>query len=315
MDNLMTAEERRDAWMENQFQHGDDPHYWDYAQWIAELLQRALDLVEDLVGERHAAEPLMQLLAPVAAIEGTRKDTWREVMEDVFSAGTVWPIGEDFNHALLYGLYGVTPARIAVQDRAGWIADLVGRVTEFAAHPEVQALGVERNPIVMIANLAASRHAMDRGQGEVDIHSMSVLGAVSEGRLRNLLAGEGAQLERGPNGGVVALSALTWLQKRKGFLASIWNEAESEPEARPEPVDPGRMIFVPVARDGSMFTPDLQRAGQYQIGAKGDEQHFDTYEQALEALNAMPVPRWRRPNAQGNWGIVTGVAWQRVKRA
>ncbi|MFC3119570.1 hypothetical protein ACFOHS_20085 [Jhaorihella thermophila] len=275
MDNLMTAEERRDAWMENQFQHGDDPHYWDYAQWIAELLQRALDLVEDLVGERHAAEPLMQLLAPRGRHRGHAQ-----------------------GH-LARGDGGCVLGRDGLADRRRFQPRASVRALRRDPGPDRGAGpggvdrrsgrpgdGICRAPRGSGSRGRAEPDRDDRqscrlaardgpgGQGEVDIHSMSVLGAVSEGRLRNLLAGEGAQLERGPNGGVVALSALTWLQKRKGFLASIWNEAESEPEARPEPVDPGRMIFVPVARDGSMFTPDLQRAGQYQIGAKGDEQHF-----------------------------------------
>ena len=127
--------------------------------------------------------------------------------------------------------------------------------------------------------------------------------------------GATAQLERGPNGGIVALSALSWLQRRKDFLQSIWNEDERLEEG-PEgaAIEAGRMIFVPVARDGSIFNPGLIRGGKYQIGAKGEEQDFDSFEAALDALNAMPVPRWRRPNELGNWGIVSGIAWQRVER-
>ncbi len=114
-----------------------------------------------------------------------------------------------------------------------------------------------------------------------------------------------------------SMSALTWLQKRKDFLNSIW--AEGEPAA-PKGSGPGvsveldRMIFVPVARDGSIFNPDLVRGGVYQIGAKGEEQNFRTFAEALSALNAMPVPRWRRPNEKGHWGIVSGVGWQRIER-
>lgn len=113
------------------------------------------------------------------------------------------------------------------------------------------------------------------------------------------------------------MSALTWLQKRKGFLKSIWAEEEidvTEDSEPTEPIEMDRTIFVPVARDGSIFNPGLVRGGTYQIGAKGEEQSFSTFADALAALNAMPVPRWRRPNDKGNWGIVSGVVWQRIER-
>lgn len=314
MDNSMNAEERRDAWIENQFQYGEDHHYWDYAQWVAEMLAQALEHIEGLVGSEHAAGPLRELVDPVAVISYPNAKTWRDVVDDVFFAGTIWPIGERLNHALLYGFYGVTPVDVSALHRAKWIADLVDEVTIFAARNDIVSLGGGDNAILRISGLAASRHALDQGRGEVDILSMSIFGSVSEGRLRNLMAGATAQLERGANGGIVALSALCWLQKRTGFLASIWQEDTPVKKDKADRIVPELMIFVPVARDGSIFNPDLIRNGQYQIGAKGEEQHFDTFDAALEGLNAMPIPRWRRPNEQGNWGIVSGVAWQRVER-
>lgn len=318
MNDVTEAEARRDACSEMMFLYGDDPHYWDYAQWIAGMLFQALEQVEGLVGEKTAAAPLRQLVQRVADEGGyPHAVTWRDVLEDVLTAGTAWPISERLSDALLYGMYGVTPESIPLKERAGWIADLVTDVAAFAARSDVRALQGEGNAIIRIANLASSRHHLDTGRGEVDIHSMAVLGTVSEGRVRNLLSGSEGALERGPEGGIVAMSALTWLQRRKDFLNSIWSEDEpiattdSEPAG---PIAPDRITFVPVARDGSIFNPDLVRGGVYQIGAKGEEQNFSNFAEALSALSAMPVPRWRRPNDKGHWGIVSGVAWQRVER-
>ncbi|WP_417524085.1 hypothetical protein [Marinovum sp.] len=316
MTDLSTAEERREACIEMQFQYGDNHHYWDYAQWIAEMLIQALEHVEGLVGEEAAAAPLRQLVQPVADQGYPNAKTWRDVVDDVFAAGTVWPISERLQDALLYGMYGVTPEKIPVETRAEWITGLVQEVEAFAARSDVRAMDADGNAIVRIANLASSRHALDTGRGEVDVHSMSVLASISEGRVRNLLSGSEGTLERGPKGGVVAMSALTWLQKRKGFLSSIWAEEEQvvdrgEPNT---PVDPNRVIFVPVARDGSIFHRGLIRNGKFQVGAKGEEQDFSSFTEALSALNTMPVPRWRRPNEKGHWGIVSGVAWQRVEQ-
>jgi len=69
--------------------------------------------------------------------------------------------------------------------------------------------------------------------------------------------------------------------------------------------------LVPVAKCGSWFGPHLSRAGRFTIGAKGEEQPYAVYDEALAALRAMTVPRWRRPNSKGNWGIVAGVRWSR----
>jgi hypothetical protein len=317
MIDVTESEARRDACAEMGFRHGDDHHYWDYAQWIAEMLIQTLEHVEGLIGEETAAAPLRQLVQPVADQGYPKAETWRDVVDDSLAAGTVWPISERLQDALLYGMYGVTPTNIQPEDRLDWIADLVEEVAAFAGRSDVRAMDDERNAIVSISNLASSRHALDTGRGEVDVHSMSVLASVSEGRVRNLLSGTEGSLERGSEGGIVAMSALTWLQKRKGFLSSIWAEDEPVTNMGGEPSVPlelEHMIFVPVARDGSIFNPDLVRSDVFQVGAKGEEQHFNTFSEALSALNAMPVPRWRRPNDKGHWGIVSGVSWQRVER-
>ena len=68
--------------------------------------------------------------------------------------------------------------------------------------------------------------------------------------------------------------------------------------------------WVPKAKDGTCFTPDLcNNKGLYTVGEKGDEQKFRNYEEALAYLRAMPTAKWRRPNDNGNWGIVSAVQW------
>ncbi len=314
----MSAEERRDAWSGG-FAQGEDGHYWDYAQWIAQMLRDALENVESLVGAENAAEPLRALLEPVVQNEGIRADTWREVFEEgLLSAGTVWPIARRVDEAGLYGLYGVTPRGIPLAERASWLDALVEEVEDLAARSDLAGTAGEDNAVIRIARIAQSRRALDTGRGEVHVDSLAILGGVSEGRLRNLMSGSSPTLERGPNGGVAAVSAMAWLERRKEFPRSIWDRddegGEDGSKSDAVPVDSAQMIFVPVARDGSMFQPDLKRAGRYQIGAKGEEQHFESFDDALTALNAMPTPHWRRPNERGHWGIVSGVAWQRVGR-
>ncbi|HCX69130.1 MAG: hypothetical protein CMI61_16175 [Parvibaculum sp.] len=68
-------------------------------------------------------------------------------------------------------------------------------------------------------------------------------------------------------------------------------------------------MLVPVAKDGSKFTPHLKRSNGFTIGAKGEERNAESFEVALAELERMEVPKWRRPNSAGNWGIVSGRDW------
>lgn len=312
MNDVMTAADRRDAYNEL-FLAG---HEWDYAEWLHLLTMQSLEQIEGLMGPDLSAAPLRQLVQPIADVGYPKVETWREAMDDVSAFFGVLPISSRFNHAVLYGYFGVTPENIPHGERAEWLRTVVAEVKSFTARSDVAHLNNGDNVLLRIADLASSRLAIDFGEGEVDLRSLAVLGGVSEGRVRNLLSESDSPLERGPDGGVRALSAASWLQKKKGYLASVWQEEElsSQEGDRNASVAPDRMIFVPVARDGSMFTPDLQRNGSYRIGAKGAEEDHADFSEALSRLNAMPVPRWRRPNEKGIWGIVSGVAWQRIEK-
>ena len=69
--------------------------------------------------------------------------------------------------------------------------------------------------------------------------------------------------------------------------------------------------YIPVSKDGSRFDPkSCRRGGGYWVGEKGNEQKFTSFAEALAALASMTKPRWRRPNAKGNWGLVTGTQWR-----
>lgn len=67
-----------------------------------------------------------------------------------------------------------------------------------------------------------------------------------------------------------------------------------------------------MTKDGVPFDEvTCRQAGGYRVGPKGKEHKFHVFQDALAALNLMEGgPRWRRPNANGNWGIVTGTSWR-----
>lgn len=69
-----------------------------------------------------------------------------------------------------------------------------------------------------------------------------------------------------------------------------------------------RFVSVPfyIEQDGSrtFFLPTLGTKSGYWIGAKGEERCIPDYWDALNQLNVMATPRFRRANTAGNRGIV-----------
>jgi transcriptional regulator with XRE-family HTH domain len=70
--------------------------------------------------------------------------------------------------------------------------------------------------------------------------------------------------------------------------------------------------LVPFASDGSHF--DKKRCKHpdsgYTVGEKEDAETFAKYEDALDYLRRMGTAKWRRPNVNGNWGLVTATGWR-----
>lgn len=75
-------------------------------------------------------------------------------------------------------------------------------------------------------------------------------------------------------------------------------------------------LLVPYAADGSCFHPGLasSRDGSFGVGDKTAQKRFSTFSEALEYLRSMETAKWRRPNASGNWGIVSAVRWDKLRR-
>ena len=134
--------------------------------------------------------------------------------------------------------------------------------------------------------------------------------------IRNILSKKDGTLIQAEDG-VTPESARAWLAGRANYFPSVYliDDGSRAPEAnREEQVSDA--IFVPVSKsDGEPFLPSLRRAGKFTVGGKGEEIHIEDYFEALEFLKCMSVPKWRRPNSEGNWGLVSGSEnWRRMSR-
>jgi transcriptional regulator with XRE-family HTH domain len=74
-------------------------------------------------------------------------------------------------------------------------------------------------------------------------------------------------------------------------------------------------LLVPCGR-WFVFSPRLAstRDGSFGVGDKAAQKRFGTFSEALEYLRSMETAKWRRPNPSGNWGIVSAVRWDKLRK-
>lgn len=213
-----------------------------------------------------------------------------------------WPFAKVCESMLFFALYGAVDenpepavARLQIDHGLNTLEALL-KVSPMAA-ADVPG---------RVLSLARGRMAIDTKVGTVDVTALATFGGVTPGRIQNLMSGEASQF-RSEAGGIPVEQALGWLDGRPAWWPSIWNLRAAQ--------EVGPKLKVPVASDGTIFAPVLKRRSGYMIGPKGAEDIVEDYDTALEKLNAMPEPRWRRPNDNGNWGIVKGTSWSFLTRS
>jgi hypothetical protein len=116
-------------------------------------------------------------------------------------------------------------------------------------------------------------------------------------------------------------SARRWLAARRDFRPSIWRHQSdiSFPAPHSEPLINEDPIFVPIASDGTWFSPkDLNsRDNSYHVANGDREEKYQDYWAALEFLSHSKFPRWRYYDATDRWRMKTGTGddWLRKSRA
>lgn len=221
------------------------------------------------------------------------------------------------------------------EDRPSWVAaDDIYHAFAFvyAALPLTDFFGC-RMPLGCVASLQASlardklhendpsRESVIHGRGHIveywedfpdglaeglTIHELSLLTGLEEQSVRNALNKDKTVTRAiGEHSKVLEIpveEALVWMRGKGRFLEY-------------EPPKSSAHISVPVASDGSFFNAKLERRKGFAIGKKGEERYIETFEEALEKLEKMPKPYWRRPSeTTGVPGIVRGVRWESKSR-
>lgn len=286
----------------------------DPAVTLVDLMLSAGDFLEKITGPDAVNAGMKHIIGPLARGATT---TWRDDLEEGdSSAFSEWPLGTMFHNLSAYAQYGIDIS-VSENDDENQVSTRLQRMVETAESflricPLDAWLGDERSPqLEETVLMARNRWALDQDR-PVEPEALAIFGGVKMSRMRNMLAGQNPELRR--EGGLVpAHEAHDWLADRDSFYPSIWRTARPIHNAETNPLSYSTPLFVPEARDGSIFHPGLERRSGFTIGEKGQEFQVSTFQAALRELQEMPVPAWRRPApGRGGWGIVRGVSWARV---
>jgi len=249
---------------------------------------------------------------------------WREFLKTE-AWGDPLELTYPWYEAAAYAGQGIAPQEPATGDAS--LADREARVRNLISRAEIA--GTYSSLIVgsgfdFIWTGVTGRAAVDFGH-PISIDGLQLLSGLSLAGLRNAIST--GDLHPDAAGNVACDEARAWLAGRRNFCPSRWRNLEDNQQ----PFDPAKvvepdaqgMIWVPQADEGEAFVPDLvvRRSRRspglsITIGAKGEEEQFHDFYEALEELAKRDVARWRRRNAAGNWGIVRARgAWITVSKA
>lgn len=293
-------------------QYGNDV---DAGDTLADLMIGAGDFIARIVGQEKADAAMALIAKSLAGSRERDERDWRTIIdEERSSCFSEWALGERLHDLAAYAVYGIVlHASEDPQVLANHIQTMLSEAEEFARLAPMEAWGLKgrsNTDLDRLIQMARGRWELDNGR-PVELAALAAFGGVAEGTLRNMTSGAGRKFAL-KDGRVDAIDALAWLNTRKDqFWNSVWREQRLPQYADPQRPALDNVVFVPVARDESVFHPGLRRGAGYTIGDKGDEFQIGDFHEALEALQRMPKAHWRRPNRMGHWGIVVGVRWER----
>ncbi|SFP99817.1 hypothetical protein [Tranquillimonas alkanivorans] len=312
MAHTESYDERIQIFRENYGNEGDP------AAILADVAVKVGEVLEIMVGEQLTAKAMEQITGPLGYWGEDWKDALHEARYGLFSE---WRLGAPLHDMAAYAIYGIdlhATAADTAQISQQRIVNLLREVERFLKAVDLDAwIGSRDSEFSKIYGMARGRFVLDHGH-PVRPEDLALLGGVSPSRMRAMVSGDTAVLKRDDNKRIPATEALSWLEGRETFFPSIWRDqrpsADEIDDEHQEKVED--FIFIPVASDGSRFTPDLDTGRGFILGPKADQRRYDNYDEALAELVRMKPPRWRRPAPKsGVPSIVIGQTWERVSRS
>lgn len=330
----------RDAFAER-LQNFQLTYEWEAASAALQLVPQSAEIVAAVYGDDAGRMIAAEILKIAGVNAEGDADGWREAVSAIDPTETNSPFFEDLHELTAFARFGIFTVwnNLGCRGEAFWaektirptadIPEAVMRVCEritilFDLVPDG---GRRASELAALRDMALARLAYDAGD-LLTVHQLAALSGVTVKRVQNAVYADKKAPMVDAENRVTREGCERWLADRD-YQPSIWQQVQALGELKEdwgldvivettkENLLHDDFVFVPVADDGSVFRPSLKRkrVEHFSIGAKGTEETVADFDEALKKLSRMAVPHWRRPNASGNWGIVSGQSWKRIRRA
>lgn len=294
--------------------------HYDFGQqgdFAADVLRDCLiashRFVADIVGDEPADAGFDAMIGCIFERE-VKEHGWEGALHE--SDGQLYSdlvMGQVFHDLNAYAHEGIAlNGGATTEQRRELLGRLIERAERFYARIPFKLWGIAGKDLEKTMLLARGRWALDNGE-PIEPRALAIFAGVSLQRIRNMMSKTEALLPS-VRGRVPAKDALNLLRHRlKSFRPSVWQEQETFDDL--PAVSAGRLeevVFAPIGADGSVFHPGLRRDGKYMVGDDAEDLEFEDFGVALDELQRMVTPVWRRPTPQGLWTRVRGVRWERM---
>jgi hypothetical protein len=320
------SEEIEARWKEFWDDHQDFESPW--ARTVLHQLEEFLPFVFKFDAVRHGLEQLYTRSGVQCPADWDWSHDWTSADEHLPTATLrQLPI---FRLALAldaYAYYGLKPMAEEPHDFHG-LDDFLDDLVERTAPPPLGDItlfphewtdrSMEQTTIAALA-----RRKLDHPEvGAMTPEELAALVKLPRKNIVNLLAPANRGILKSDSKGLISIeSARSWLSKRDDFRPSIWQQQGNISISAPlsEPLLGDDPIYVPVASDGTWFSPNNrnERDGRYYVASGDHEEKYEDYWAALDFLEHARSPRWRYRDAAGRWRAKTGRGddWLRKTRA
>lgn len=296
-----------------------DRLYEETGSFLEDDIQKSLEcisiILETFFGEIETNQALKDLMLSFFPTESDGV-CWREIFEENASEfhGEIG-VGKLFRDLTAYGDYGfvLEPFR-EVEQRRHYLEGQIQKAEALLSVLPVEKWEIKGKLFVSKLEKAIARWKLDNGQNLTLAEAVLLSGKALQ-TVKNAFSGPFKGLNKDSKRGEIKAAAYhAWLKGVKGFRYSIWELQFDEKAVSYKETLDEEMWFLPVAKDGSVFTPEIKRDDIYVIGPEGRETEHADFEEALAALQRMSTPFWRRPSQQGVWTRVSAVEWRRYRK-
>jgi hypothetical protein len=230
-----------------------------------------------IFGEDNASAGFTHMVAGV--FKGhSQKEDWSTILNvnssSIYSETPGGQLLHDLTAYADYGVFLATTRNLAQREKL--LEGQIKKAQRLLELLPLQQWGLADERLTQVIEKAKARWKLDNAE-PVNAIELSVLSRRALQTIKNKLSGQYKEI-RGTQKKIEASEALAWLAAQKDFMMSIWREQDD-----PEAVDIfdtglGQVFFLPVAKDGSVFHPNVKRDGKYLIDENGRER-------AIEDLN------------------------------